>query len=106
MKWYQQLYVGDNAKRKKDKIIEKIKKNKWQRDIYVIALSSNPENLLDIYPAKVLLQPYFQKQDIWILGIAKGYEEGIEGAGRIVASIYEAAKGFPIKEYFNNQMFE
>ncbi len=106
MRWYRQLYIGENAKGKKDNIINKIKENKWQRDIYVIALPSNPENLLDIYPAKVLLQSHFQKQDIWILGIAKGYQEAIEGAGRIIVSIYEITKGFAIKEYFKNQMFE
>ena len=40
------------------------------------------------------------------MGIAKGYQEAIEGAGRIIVSIYEVTKGFAIKEYFKNQMFE
>ena len=40
----------------------RIRRGRFQLDTYLITLSDNPDNLLDMFSANVLKQPYFKKQ--------------------------------------------
>jgi hypothetical protein len=104
MKWYRKLILGDNAKNQKYKIVGKVRTGKFQIDTYLIALPSNPQNLLDIYHANFLLQPHFKKthvlDNIYVLGIAKGREEAFEVVQGIIAEVYENTGGFQIRKYY------
>jgi len=99
MKWYRCLYIGEQAKKDRHRIISKIRHNKLQAGIYVITLAFNQRDLLDIYPSYVLRQKYFQKQDYLIVGIAKGYKEAVELATTIVTEVYTETGTFGIREY-------
>lgn len=99
MRWYRHLYMGEQARKSRYRIVGKIRWNKLQMDVYVITLSSNQKDLLDIYPSYVLRQKYFQKQEYLIVGIAKGYEEALEVAARIVTEVYTETGAFGIREY-------
>ena len=61
----------------------RIRRGRFQLDTYLITLSDNPDNLLDMFSANVLKQPYFKKQkgiharEIYVVGLAKGYAEGL-----------------------------
>ena len=41
MKWYYNLYLDEKAKLKKEQILEKIKADDWQLEIYCITLAAN-----------------------------------------------------------------
>ena len=99
MKWYRHIYIGEQARKDRYRIIGKIRHNRFQMDIYVITLASNSKDLLDIYPSYVVRQKHFQKQEYWIVGIAKGYEEAIEVAVKIVMEVYTKTGTFGIREY-------
>lgn len=99
MKWYRHLYMGEQARKNRYRIIGKIRHNKLQMDVYVITLASNPSDLLDIYPSYVLRQKHFQKQEYLVVGIAKGYEEAVEVAAKIVTEVYTKTGTFGIREY-------
>lgn len=99
MKWYRSLYVGKTAAKDKYKIIGKIKWHKPQLDAYVITLASNPANLLDIYSANNLLFKYVRKQDMLIVGIARGYEEALEEVMHIIMDVYTETGGFSVRDY-------
>mgnify|MGYP003291917912 CR=1 FL=1 len=60
MRWYRDLYIGDNARKKVDKIIEKVNKNKLQKNVFLITKAANGCDLFDIYPAHVFLQKHFK----------------------------------------------
>ena len=79
MRWYRNLYLGDNAKKAKYKIFGRIRKGRFTSDTFLITLPSSEENLLDITSANFLLQPYFKKKinldKIYVVGLAKGREE-------------------------------
>lgn len=104
MKWYRKLYLGDNAKDAKYKIIGKVRTDKFQYDTYLITLSNNPDNLLDIYLANFLLQPHFKKtqvlNNIYVVGIAKGREEAFQVIEKIISEVYSNTGGFKLREYF------
>ena len=108
MTWYKDFYVGegiagkDDKKRhrKAEKIKWKILHNAGQFDIYVIALGSHPDNLLDIIPAWELRQKYYPKSDMVVVGVDKGYDNVIDLVGKIVMDIYRKTGDFKIKDYF------
>lgn len=100
MTWYEDLYVGKSITRQTKKIKWKIRHNAGQIDIYVITLASNPENLLDIIPARELLQRGYPKQNLYIVGLAKGYDEAVEVAVSIVDEVYRKTGTFAVRCYF------
>lgn len=97
MRWYKRLYVGKTAQSNKRQIISKIKKNKFQMGIYVLALPANDENVLDIYPVYTLLQPHYRKADLFVVGIAKGREEAFELVTTIVMEAKELTGSYKVK---------
>ena len=46
MRYYRYLYLSEGLKKKKDRIIAKLEKKKFQMDIYLITLSCNGNNQL------------------------------------------------------------
>ena len=51
MRFYQHLYMGEQAAGKRFQILQGLRERKIQPDIYVITLASGGNNLLDIYTA-------------------------------------------------------
>jgi hypothetical protein len=88
MKWYDQLYVGDSIASKVNRIKWKINHNAGTVSIYVVTLASNPDNLLDIIPARELMQKGYPKKDLMIIGIAKGYKEALLVVQRVIEDTY------------------
>jgi hypothetical protein len=88
MKWYDQLYVGDSIASKVNRIKWKINHNAGTVSIYVVTLASNPDNLLDIIPARELMQKGYPKKDLMIIGIAKGYNEALLVVQRVIEDTY------------------
>lgn len=101
VRWCDNLYVSDSVKDKKDTFINRINNHKLCFETYIITLPSNPSNLLDIYNANTLLQPYYQRQDMTAVGLALGKDEAYEVVRRIVADMYSSAQGFDVLKFFN-----
>lgn len=99
MIWHDDLYVGESIIHKTNKIKWKICHNAGQINIYVITLASNERNLLDIIPAQELMQKGYPKQNLYVVGLAKGYDEAVEVAASIVDLVYHKTGGFAIKSY-------
>lgn len=99
MRWYNYLYMGEKAAKNSDKIINNIKNGKLQLNKYVLALPFNDSDMLDIYPATVLVQKHYMKSDIVILGIAEGMEEAKDLMQEVIMECYIETKGFKLKDY-------
>lgn len=97
--WFERLYVGDRAKKRRYRIIQSIRKSRPVAGIYVITPSLNGNNILDIYPAAELYAPWHESEAFFILGIAADYEEALTVAGRIVARMYAETGGFDLSEF-------
>lgn len=99
MTWYDELYVGESIIHKTKKIKWKICHNAGQIGIYVIAFASNENNLLDIIPAQELLLSGYPKRQLYVVGLAKGYDEAVEVAASIVDEVYRATGTFDVRGY-------
>ena len=98
MKWYNNLYVGKNAKRRKHKIIMNTIRRKPQIGIYLITLPVNSANSLEIYPSYILIQKYYQKKNMMIVGISEGYDEALEIMQEIIMDCYNETGQFIVKK--------
>lgn len=99
MKWYKNLYVGSQAFEKRRKIIWKTGHRKLQHNVFLLTLPSNEKNQLDIISANLLLQPYFKKRDVAIVGIAIGKDEAVELLIQLVQDVYVETGQASIREY-------
>ena len=72
------LYVGETISAKQYKIVEKVHKGKAVANLYLIALSTNPDNMLDIIPEKNVRQRHYPKDCLKIVGIADGEKEALD----------------------------
>ena len=89
MQWYDHLYMGKKARRHRYAIIQGIREEKLQPEVYVITAPQNGENLCDIYPSVMLLTPAEKKKERMILGIAVTYWEALEVVRRMVDDLYQ-----------------
>lgn len=99
--WYNKLYVGEKAKKKRYRIIQAIRRGKPRILAYVITPASNGNNILDIYPAAELLSPYCRQEEFFILGIAADYWEALSVAARIVDEMYRKTGGFKLEAFLD-----
>lgn len=103
MIWYKEFYAGESIGTKKEKVKWKILHNAGQLDIYVIALSSNPHNLLDIISSIELMQKAYPRQDLMVVGIDKGYDNAVDLASRIIMDVFQKTGNLNVREYFLKQ---
>ena len=106
MRWYRQLYVGENASARKKKIISSIKHHKAQLGAYVITLPFNDRNSLEVYPAYVLLQPYSRKQDLFVVGIGLGREEAFLVVQEILMDCYRRTGQFLVRKMIESNIID
>ena len=85
MEFYNNLYVSESLENKKKSIIRQIKHKKARPGIYIIALPRTNHNQLELYSASMLKQNTFDRDDLFIVGIADGHYDAIE----LVRDIYE-----------------
>ena len=89
MIFYRDFYTGESIAGKKEKVKWKILHDAGQLGIYVIALGSNPENLMDIIPSWELMQACYPRQDTLVIGVDQGYDNAMELAGKIVMDVFQ-----------------
>ena len=90
MKWYKKLYIGDSLIEKRDKVIRKVQQNVLQPGVFIIVLATNGKDNFRILSSLELLQRNYPKDDLTIVGIAKGKEEAFELVGRMVQDVLNA----------------
>lgn len=105
MVWYKYLYTDESIIRKKEKIKWKIRHNAGMLDIFVITLSGNESGLLEIISTIELMQKAYPKEELFVVGIAKGYEQARELACKIVLEVYENTGEFKVKDYLLKKQY-
>lgn len=88
MRFNSHLYVGEKAAGVRYGILQGLRQQKLQPEVYVITPPQNGKNLYDIYPSAMLLLPPYRSQDMEILGIAVTYWEALEVVRQMVEDEY------------------
>lgn len=103
MELYPRLYVGESVNNP-DKLIHKLQKHAKRVNAYVITLSKNPYDQLEIYQAGYLSQKYYKENPPYIIGIASNYEEAVEIIIRIAEETVSVRGDCRLKEYLKCYM--
>lgn len=99
MKYYRHLYLSDGLEKKKDKIVRKLQKNKLQYDLYLVTLPETEQNQLEIYNSALFKQPDYPVKELFVIGLAKGYDTALELVEEITRTVYNETKGADIRSY-------
>lgn len=103
MKFYKHLYISEEIGKKKDKIIQKLKEGKYPLTIYLIALIEEGENQLEFYSTALLRQDMLYDDDIFVVGLASGYDDAVYLIEEITREVYEKTGDVDIRSYIREQ---
>lgn len=99
MKYYHALYMSEELIQKKAEIIEKIEKDKWQMEKYLIVLAKNESNHLEYFNSALLLQKSIFKDELFVVGITNSEMGAMEFVEKITQEVYDETKGTDIRNY-------
>lgn len=98
MELYPRLYIGESVNNP-DKLIHKLKKHAKFLNAYILVLSKNPHDQLEIHKAGYLAQSYYRKNPPYVIGIAGSYDEAVFLVQKIAEEAYAARGDGRLKEY-------
>lgn len=105
MKFIEHLYVSNSIKNA-DKVISKLKRNVGQIMVYIISISNNSSDQLDIYHCSVMQQKVFHKdKNFTIVAITKTHEEAVEYVQLLVKDCLKVRGDCKLKEYLLSKSF-
>lgn len=102
LKWMKNYYIGNDVKNP-TRTRARITAGKYVPNIYVVTLSDNPGNILEILPAAMLVQRGARAICPLIIGMARGKDGAIQMVQDIVGQVYTETGDFKIKEYLKNR---
>lgn len=103
LNWYEPLYLGPQASKKKEKLIRRLNIGAGTVDVYVVTLAANGTDVFDIFSAAYLKQPPVRRNLPMIVGLACGHGEAVELAVSIVRECYEKTGGANVREYLQRK---
>ncbi len=102
--WYSDLYLGEQARKKKRKLMAQVNRGRFYPGLYLITEAANGVDQLDIMDSKTILVKRVRELLPPIVGMAIGYEEALlvlqemaketyekTGTGNILAYVREKA---------------
>lgn len=100
IEYHPNLYLGNGIKAKKlDKIKKKLENKPVLSGVFLISISRNPYDQLEIYEARQLCQSYYKKYPPYVVGIAGNREDAFALVERIAADCLKARGDCSLKEY-------
>lgn len=99
IKCYCDLYVSEGLKRKKNKILKKLMERALQPTIYILTLAQGEQNHLEFYPALLLQQPWYDDAQIFVVGIADGYDTAVYLVEEIIHEVLDKTGGTDIRRF-------
>ena len=100
MEFSRELYVDERLKDRIESMKEKLNQNQWVPFIHVLTLPLTKDGLLEIYPAYVLRQEWYQSHPIKVVGIASGREEAFTLMERIIQDCMKQGHNLDVANYF------
>lgn len=98
--YHRDLYLGESINAKKlDKIKKKLENKPLLSGVFLITLSRNPSDQLEIYDARQLVQKYYQKNPPYVVGIAGNYDEAVNMLEQLAQECVNKRGDCALKEY-------
>lgn len=100
LEYHHRLYLGESISQSKlDKIKRRLKKRPLLSTVYLLTVSRNQSDQLEIFQAKQLVQAYYTKYPVYVIGIASDYNEAVSLVEQIVQECLQTRGDCALKEY-------
>lgn len=100
IRYHHRLYLSnDISESKLDRIKKKLQNKPLLCAVYLISISRNPADQLEIFAAKQLVQNYYNRYPVYVIGIASDYESAVSLIETIVQECLQARGDCALKEY-------
>lgn len=99
MNYYYNLYLDGKTALEEEKIRDYLEHDKWQLEVYLVILSKSEKNQLEICHSALFLQKKLKSDDVFVVGIAKGYQEALKLVEKITQDVYDETKTTDLKSY-------
>lgn len=106
IKYYFNLYISKRLAAKKEKLIQKLEKNKLQPHIYLLTLAQGGQNQLEFFSTILLKQQAFEHTPLFVVGLAGGYDEALELVQEITEEVLSKTGNVNIRKYLLEQQEE
>lgn len=94
------LYLGDGMKPQK---VDKLKKRLVNKPLpvraYLITISLNPADQLELFDARQLAQSWYDHTELTVVGLAKNYDDALRVVERITQDCLGARGDCELKEF-------
>lgn len=106
VKCFCDLYVSGLLKNKENKVIQNLMEEKLQPMIQVITLARGEQNHLEFFSALLLKQHIYEDQELFVVGLADGYEDALYLVEEIAQDVLEKTNGTDIRGYITARQNE
>ena len=106
MTFFQSLYLGEKISPKFEQVMKKLNNGKPILDLYLITISTHPDNMLEIISQKELLQKGYPNKEIRVVGLAKGKKEAIGLVQAIIEESLKETGSADVRDYLNHRWEE
>lgn len=103
MYYYKEMYLDQALEKKKEKVIRKLESGKIQIGVSLIVLAQGEHNQLEIIDTLLFAQPSYPKRDLYVVGMAKGYDQAVELVETMVSDVYQETGNVDLKAYFQKK---
>lgn len=93
------LFVSKSLKKKKNRMIKDLMEHKFYPSVYIITLSQGEQNHLEFFSASLLQQHIFENENLFVVGIANGYDAAVDLVEQIVQQVLARTGGTDIRHY-------
>lgn len=102
LKWINNFYRGAGVENPEE-LKSEINSGTFLPGVYLITLSDNPQNIMEILPAVSLKQKAVVHLCPLVIGVAYGKEEAMELVCGIVEDVYRETGSFCVEDYLKNR---
>ena len=106
IRFYCDLYISDGWEKKQLKLMKKLMQNKLQPSVYVITLAQGRQNHLEFFSSVLLKQHVFEHSDLFVVGIANGYDDAVYMIEQITQQVVDATGTADIRGFLEERQAE
>lgn len=103
MIFFENLYLGESLASKSEQILKKLNNGKVIPNLFLVAISMNPDNMLDIIPQWEVMQKGYPNEAIQVIGLANGKKEAIALVQVIVEQALQETGSANARDYLNQR---
>lgn len=103
MKFYRYLFVSETMDTKKEKILQKLQNHEYPIGIYLLVLPDKGPDQLEFFSSAMLRQRCIKEDDLFVVGLARGYDDAVELVEQIVKQVYKETGGTDIPSYIEKK---